>query len=90
LGFPLIAQATEAGIVAYFEACIEEHPGDGSPIRAALGDLGRGRGMVQLARKTGLSREGLYRALAPGGTSEFATVMKVITALGLRLRAAEA
>lgn len=69
----------------YFEACIEEDPGDGSLIRAALGDIARARGMSQLARDTGLAREGLYKALSAEGNPEFSTIMKVIKALGLKL-----
>ncbi|MDP1885657.1 addiction module antidote protein, partial [Polaromonas sp.] len=60
---------------------------DGSLVRAALGDIARARGMSQLARDTGLAREGLYKALSPEGNPEFATVMKVIKALGLKLGA---
>ena len=81
---------TEADIVLYLEACFEEDPGDGSLIRAALGDIARARGMAQLARDTGLTREGLYKALSPDGNPEFSTVVKVVTALGLRLHAAPA
>lgn len=78
---------SEEDIALYFEACIEEDPGDGSLIRAALGDISRARGMTQLARDTGLSRDGLYTALSSEGNPSFATIMKVINALGLRLRA---
>lgn len=78
----------EEEIRLYLEACFEEDPGDGSLIRAALGDIARARGMAQLARDTGLTREGLYKALSPGGNPEFSTVVKVIKALGLRLHAA--
>lgn len=76
---------TEEDIALYFDACVEEDPGDGSLIRAALGDIARARGMSQLARDTGLAREGLYKALSAEGNPEFATVMKVIKALGLKL-----
>ncbi|MBU1405263.1 MAG: putative addiction module antidote protein [Proteobacteria bacterium] len=76
---------TEEDIELYFDACVEEDPGDGSLIRAALGDIARARGMSQLARDTGLAREGLYKALSAQGNPEFATVMKVIKALGLKL-----
>ena len=69
----------------YFEACLAEDPGDGSLVRAALGTIARARGKSQLARDTGLAREGLYKALSPEGNPEFATVMKVIKALGLKL-----
>lgn len=78
---------TEEDIALYFDACVEEDPGDGSLIRAALGNIARARGMSQLARETGLAREGLYKALSPEGNPEFATVMKVIKALGLKLHA---
>lgn len=79
----------EEDMALYLEACFEEDPGDGSLIRAALGDLARARGMAQLARDTGLSREGLYKALSKEGNPEFSTVVKVIHALGLRLHAAQ-
>lgn len=78
----------EEAMVLYLEACFEEDPGDGSLIRAALGDIARARGMAQLARDTGLSREGLYKALSPEGNPEFSTVVKVINGLGLKLNAA--
>ena len=72
-------------IALYLDACIEEDPGDGSLLRAALGDVARAKGMSQLARDTGLAREGLYRALSAEGNPEFGTVFKVIRSLGLRL-----
>ncbi len=78
---------TEEDIALYFESCLEEDPGDGSLIRAALGDIARARGMSQLARDTGLTREGLYKALSADGNPEFSTVMKVIKALGLKMHA---
>lgn len=78
---------SEKDIALYFEACLEDDPGDGSLIRAALGDIARARGMSQVARETGLARESLYKALSPEGNPEFATVMKVIKALGFRLHA---
>ncbi len=76
---------TDEDMSLYFEACLEEDPGDGSLIRAALGDIARARGMTQLAHDTGLTREGLYKALSADGNPEFTTVMKVIKALGLKL-----
>ena len=81
---------SEADMGLYLEACFEEDPGDGSLIRAALGDIARAHGMAQLARDTGLTREGLYKALSPEGNPEFSTVVKVINALGLKLHAAQA
>ncbi|WP_256324989.1 addiction module antidote protein [Nitrosomonas sp. Nm132] len=76
---------TEEDMALYFDACIEEDPGDGSLIRAALGDIARAHGMTQLARDTGLAREGLYKALSADGNPEFSTILRVIKALGLRL-----
>lgn len=76
---------TEADMALYLDACIEEDPGDGSLIRTALGSIARAKGMSQLARDTGISREGLYRALSAEGNPEFSTVMKVIRALGVKL-----
>lgn len=81
---------TEEDMSLYFEACVEEDPGDGSLIRAALGDIARARGMSQLAKDTGLAREGLYKALSADGNPEFTTIMKVVKALGLKLHAGPA
>ena len=63
-----------------------QDPGDGSLIRA-LGDIARARGMTQLARDTGLTREGLYKALSTEGNPAFSTIFKVIRALGVELHA---
>lgn len=81
---------TDEDMALYLDACVEEDPGDGSLIRAALGDIARAKGMSQLARDTGLAREGLYKALSAEGNPEFSTVMKVIKALGLKLHASTA
>ena len=70
----------------YLEACAEEDPGDGSLIRAALNDIARAGNMSQLARDTGMSREGLYKALSEDGNPSFATVIRVTRALGLQVR----
>ena len=77
---------TAEDIRDYLEACLEEDPGDGSLLCAALGDIARARGMSEVARRTGLTREGLYKALSREGNPSFATVMKVARALGLRIR----
>jgi probable addiction module antidote protein len=53
---------------------------------AALGDIARSKGMTHIARETGLGRESLYKALSIEGNPEFATVIKVIRSLGLRLQ----
>ncbi len=74
-----------ADIAAYLAACMEEAGDDPAFIAAALGDVARARGMAQLARKTGLTREGLYKALAPDGNPSLGTVLKVMKALGLKL-----
>lgn len=78
---------TEADAVAYFEACLEEAGDDPSFIAAALGDIARARGMSRVARDSGLTREGLYRALGKGSNPSLGTVLKVTRALGLKLRA---
>lgn len=79
---------TEADMAEYLQAALEE--GDPALVAAALGDIARAKGMTQLARDTGLGRESLYKALSPSGNPEFATVMKVVAALGLKLHAAPA
>ncbi|CRI54853.1 addiction module antidote protein [Pseudomonas sp. CCOS 191] len=76
---------TEQDVVLYLEACLEEN--DPVLLAAALGDIARARGMAQLARDTGLTREGLYKALSAEGNPSLATIMKVMAALGVRLHA---
>ncbi len=76
---------TEEDIVLYLEAAFED--GDPGLIAAALGDVARAKGMTKVATEAGLGRESLYKALAPDGNPEFATVLKVMQALGLRLHA---
>ena len=70
----------------YLEACAEEDPGDGSLIRVALSDIARARNMSSLARKVGMTRQGLYKALSTEGNPSFATVMRITRALGMDLR----
>ena len=74
---------TEEDITAYLEAVLDD--GDPTLVSAALGDIARARGMTEIAREAGLGRESLYKALSPEGNPEFATVMKVLRALGLSL-----
>lgn len=76
---------SEKEMVLYLEACLEEN--DPALLAAALGDIARARGMAQLARDTGLSREGLYKALSADGNPSLATIMKVMAALGVKLHA---
>jgi probable addiction module antidote protein len=75
-------------MAAYLEAAL--HEGDASLIAAALGDIARAKGMSKIAMDAGLGRESLYKALSPQGNPEFATIMKVVAALGLRLHATPA
>jgi len=74
-------------MAAYLEACIEEANGDAAFIAKALGDIARAKGMAQVARDAGLSRESLYKALSGERTPGFDTILKVIKALGLELHA---
>jgi probable addiction module antidote protein len=71
-------------MAAYLQACLEEAPDYPSLIAAALGDIARARAMVQLAKETGLTREGLYKALSKDGNPSLGTVLKVLKALGLK------
>ncbi|MEA3410226.1 MAG: addiction module antidote protein [Pseudomonadota bacterium] len=77
---------TDSDISAYLDACIEEDPGDGSLIRAALNDIVRARNISQMARDIGISREGLYKALSNDGNPSFTTILKILQALELDLR----
>lgn len=76
---------TDEDIARYMEAVMEEGGDDPAYITHALGAVARARNMSQLARDTGLTREGLYKALSGEGNPSFATVMKVAHALGLKL-----
>jgi probable addiction module antidote protein len=77
---------TREDMAAYLEAALEE--GDAALVAAALGDIARAKGMAGVAREAGLGRENLYKALSAESNPEFATVLKVVRALGLRLHAA--
>jgi probable addiction module antidote protein len=74
-------------MAAYLDAWLSEAPEDAAGIARALGDIARARGMTQVARDAGLSRESLYKALSEDGNPSFATVLKVTQALGVRLHA---
>ncbi len=69
----------------YLQACLQEAPQDAAFIARAIGTVARARGMMQLARDTGISREGLYKALGDKANPSFATVLKVLKALGLQI-----
>ena len=78
---------TPEEMAAYLDAWLQEAPDDAAGIARALGDIARARGMTQVARDAGLSRESLYKALSEDGNPSFATVLKVARALGVRLHA---
>lgn len=69
---------------SYLDACLEEAGDDAGLVAYALGVVARSRNMSQLSRDTGLSREGLYKALSEEGNPSFGTVLKVMGALGYR------
>ena len=75
----------EKDIAAYLDVALED--GDPALVRHALNAIARARGMTQIARDSGIARESLYKALSENGNPEFATVLKVVRALGLRLHA---
>jgi len=72
-------------MAAYLDAWLDEAPDDATGIARALGDIARAKGMGQVAKEAGVSRESLYRALSAKGNPSFATVLKVTRALGVRL-----
>ena len=78
---------TPEEMAAYLEACLDEAEGDAAFIAKALGDIARAKGMSQVARDAGLSRESLYKALSGDRCPSFDTILKVIDALGLKLHA---
>ena len=77
---------TAEDMVAYLEAALEQD--DPQLVAAVLGDIARAKGMTKVAQEAGLGRESLYKSLSTSGNPEFATILKVVRALGLRLRAA--
>ncbi len=78
---------TPEEMAAYLEACFEEAQGDATFITKALGDIARAKGMAQVARDAGLSRESLYKALSGERSPGFDTILRVVGALGLKLHA---
>ena len=78
---------TPEEMAAYLDAWLDEAPDDVAGIARALGDIARAKGMTQVAKDAGLSRESLYRALSADGNPSFATVLKVAKALGVKLHA---
>ncbi len=78
---------TPEEMAAYLEACLEEADGDAAFIAKALGNIARAKGMAQVARDAGLSRESLYKSLSGERSPDFDTILKVVEALGLELHA---
>lgn len=78
---------SDEDMIAYLDACLAEAGDDPAFIAHALGVIARAKGMTQLARDTGLGRESLYKALSGEGNPSFATILKVMHALGVRLHA---
>jgi len=78
---------TPEEMAAYLDAWFVEAPDDAAGIARALGDIAREKGMTQVAKDAGLSRESLYRALSADGNPSFATILKVAKALGVKLHA---
>lgn len=78
---------TPEEMAAYLDAWLAEAPEDVAGIARAIGDIARAKGMSQVAREAGLSRESLYRALSEDGNPSFATILRVTKALGVRLHA---
>lgn len=76
---------TPEDVAMYLDLCFEEAQGDAAVIAAALGNAARASGMSQVARETGLTREGLYKALSAEGNPSLQTIVKVLGALGLRM-----
>ena len=81
---------TDEDMVLYLEACLDEAGDDAAFIAKALGTIARAKGMTQLANETGLGRESLYKALSGEGNPSFATILKVMAALGIKLHAEKA
>lgn len=81
---------TPEEMAAYLEACLEEAGDDAAFIARALGNIARAKGMSQIARDSGLSRESLYKALSGERNPSFDTILKVIHALGIKLHATAA
>ncbi|MBI5544249.1 MAG: putative addiction module antidote protein [Deltaproteobacteria bacterium] len=77
-------------MAAYLEACLDEAGDDAAFIAKALGDIARAKGLAQVARDAGLSRESLYKALSGERSPGFDTILKVLGALGLKLHAVAA
>jgi len=78
---------TEEDMAQYLDACLQEAGEDAAFLAKALGNIARAKGMSRLSRDTGMSQESLYEALSGEGNPSFATILKVTSALGIRLHA---
>lgn len=74
---------SEEEVAAYLTTVLEEN--DPALLATALGDIARARGMTQVAKDSGITREALYKALRPGSEPRFDTISRVCAALGVRL-----
>ncbi len=88
MGYDVTAQLrTPKEMAAYLDTWLDEFPDDAAGIARALGDIARAKGMTQVAKEAGLSRESLYRALSEDGNPNFDTVLRVARALGIKFHA---
>jgi len=78
----------DKAIAAYLSAALEEN--DPELLKTALCNVARAKGMTQLAKETGITRDGLYKALSPSGNPSFSTIQKVVSAFNLRLDVVQA
>ena len=75
---------SKEAVIAHIEVALEEN--NTELLMAVIGDIARSKGMTKIARELGVSREGLYRSLAPNGNPSFETVFKLLDILGLQLK----
>lgn len=81
---------TPKEMAAYLEAWLVEAPEDTAGIARAIGDIARAYGMSRVAKQSGLSRESLYKALSKDGNPSLDTILRVVTAMGMRIHASAA
>ncbi len=77
---------SDEDIILFLEACFEEAGDDATFIATALGEVARAKGMSDIAEATGLTREGLYKTLSKNGNPSFSSILKVMKALGIKLK----
>jgi probable addiction module antidote protein len=76
---------SEEDCVVFLAECVAQDEGDGRLIRLALADIAKAQGVTKVAKKAGMSRTGIYKALSNEGNPEFSTILKIIRALGLKM-----